>query len=174
MEINLFYDRERLLKSSRNFLWKGAIHEAITPSGNICYSDIAILHKKLKVNDPDRSLKIFEKMIANGKILDTRQRFYYARELYFHQKYSEAIEVFRTLFEWWIENSISACLDLSRCYTELDGSLIRWIVFLKAFYMDSQRAEIWCEIYCIKLKQQKYHEAIFWYELASKNGVSSW
>lgn len=34
--------------------------------------------------------------------------------------------------------------------------------------MDSQRAEICCEIGCIKLKQQKYHEAIFWYELASK------
>lgn len=34
--------------------------------------------------------------------------------------------------------------------------------------MDSQRAEICCEIGCIKLKQQKYHEAIFWYEIASK------
>lgn len=165
------YYRERLLKRSRNFLWKGAIHEAISPSGNIRYSDIAVLHKKLKVNDPDRNLKIFEKMIANGKILDTRQKFYYARELYFHQKYSEAIKMFKAFFaaeDRWAENSISACLDLSRCYMKLNQESDALESLFKSFSYDSPRAEICCEIGYIKLKRHKYREAIFWYDLASK------
>lgn len=165
------YYRERLIKRSRHFLWNGAIHEAITPSGNIKYSDIAILHKKLKINDPDRNLKIFEKLIKDGKKLDTRQKFYYARELYFHQKYSEAIKIFKTFFDAddkWVENSISACLDLSRCYMKIGQEVQALNSLFQSFLYDSPRAEICCEIGYIKMKNQKYHEAIFWYETALK------
>ena len=165
------YYRERLLKRSQHFLWIGVIHEAITPSGKIEYSDIAILHKKLKVNDPDRNLKIFEKLIADGKVLDTRQKYYYARELYFHQRYLESIEMFQNFFaadNRWIENSINACLDLSRCYRKLNQEDNALKSLFQSFLYDSPRAEICCEIGYIKLKEQKYQEAIFWYECASK------
>ncbi len=173
---NFSYYRERLLKRSCNFFWNGAVHEAITPRGKIEYSDIAVLHKKLKVNDPDRNLKIFEKMIENKTVLDTRQKYYYARELYFHQKYAEAIKIFNDFFDAddrWIENSISACLDLSRCYMKLGQRNNALNSLFQSFLYDSPRAEICCEIGYIKFEEQKYHEAIFWYELASKMKYSA-
>lgn len=165
------YYRERLLKRSRNFLWNGAIHEVITPKGNIIYSDIAICHKKLKVNDPDRNLKIYEKLLENGQNLDTRQKFYYARELYFHQRYEEATEAFKKFFDAddkWVENSINACLDISKCYMKLGKETEALNSLFQSFLYDSPRAEICCEIGNIKLKHQKYREAVFWFESASK------
>lgn len=165
------YYRERLMKRTRHYLWKGAIHEVITPSGNIMYSDIAIMHKKLEVNDPDRNLRIFQKLIADGKTLDTRQKYYYARELYFHQMYDDAVKEFKEFFkadDRWVENSINACLDISRCYTILGKKNEALNSLFKSFIYDSPRAEICCEIGNIKMAEQKYREAIFWYELASE------
>lgn len=164
------YYRERLMKRSSNFKWVGAIHEVITPSGNIRYSDIAIMHKKLEVNDPDRNLRIFQKLIADGKTLDTRQKYYYARELYFHKKYTDAIKQFKEFFDAndkWIENSINACLDISRCYMKLGNISEALNSLFKSFIYDSPRAETCCEIGYIKMAEQKYREAIFWYELAA-------
>lgn len=169
------YYRERLMKRSRHFKWEGAIHEVITPSGNIKYSDIAIMHKKLEVNDPDRNLRIFQKLIKGGKTLDTRQKYYYARELYFHEKYADAIKVFDEFFEAddkWIENSINACLDISRCYMMLGNVNEALNSLFKSFLYDSPRAEICCEIGYIKMAEQKYREAIFWYELAAEKKCS--
>lgn len=165
------YYRERLMKRSRHFLWKGAIHEVITPSGNIKYCDIEVLHKKLKVNDPNRNLRIFERLLNDGKVLDTRQKYYYARELYFHERYEDAIKTFKEFFDAddkWIENSINACLDLSRCYTKLDRINEALNSLFLSFKYDSPRAEICCEIGYIKMAEHKYREAIFWYELALK------
>ena len=165
------YYRERLMKRSRHFLWKGAIHEVITPSGNIKYCDIEILHKKLKVNDPNRNLRIFEKLLNDGKALDTRQKYYYARELYFHKRYDDAIKVFKEFFDAddkWIENSINACLDISRCYMKLGRANRALNSLFLSFNYDSPRAEICCEIGYIKMAEQKYREAIFWYEIASE------
>lgn len=165
------YYRERLLKRSRNFLWSGVIHEVITPIGNIIYSDAAISHKKIKVNDPDRNLKIYEKLINSGQKLDARQKFYYARELYFHKKYPEAINAFSDFFndsDKWVENSINACLDLSRCYMSLNRETDALDSLFKSFLYDSPRAEICCEIGNIKFNQKKYREAIFWYKCASE------
>ena len=165
------YYRERLMKRSLHFMWKGAIHEVITPSGNVKYSDIAVMHKKLKVNDPDRNLRIFERLIANGKALDTRQKYYYARELYFHQRYDDAIKVFKEFFDSddkWVENSINASLDISRCYMMLEKKTDALSSLFKSFVYDSPRAEICCEIGYVKMAEQKYREAIFWYELAAE------
>ena len=68
--------------------------------GNIIYSDAAISHKKLKNNDPKRNLRIFENMIANGKELDSRQQFYYARELYYNKRYKDAINTFNNFLRF--------------------------------------------------------------------------
>ena len=36
------YFRERIMKTSRNFRWNGAVHETVIPEGNIIYSDVVI------------------------------------------------------------------------------------------------------------------------------------
>src|SRR5699024_4294475 len=44
--VTLTFRRNRLLKRSRNFIWKGDVHNYLEVSGNILNSDIAITHKK--------------------------------------------------------------------------------------------------------------------------------
>ena len=72
------YFRERWIRNCSQYRWLGAVHEVIPPSGNIVYSDIAISHKKINAGDPDRNLNIYQKMLAEGKLLDPRQQYYYA------------------------------------------------------------------------------------------------
>lgn len=116
------YYRERMIRKGAGFSWEGAVHEVISPSGNIHYSDAAITHKKEKTGDPDRNLRIFEKMQSEGRVLDARQQFYYARELYYHQKYQNAIEALEEYLSkeaGWLENQIDACRILSSCYARI-------------------------------------------------------
>lgn len=70
------------------------------------YSEIAIRHKKEDSKDPDRNLRIYQKMLAEGKILEPRQQYYYGRELYYHQLYEDAVSVFEKFLEssgGWLE-----------------------------------------------------------------------
>lgn len=168
---NLYYYRERILKNNKNFTWVGPIHEVILPMGNIIYSDIAISHKKIYRNDPKRNLRIFRKLISEGEVLDPRQKFYYARELYYNKEYYEAIKEFTEFIEsgnGWIENVISGCKDLAECYFQI-GDNEKGIEYLfKSFQFDEPRAEILCDIGGYFIKIEKYKNAIFWYDLAVK------
>lgn len=170
------YYRERILKRSKNFRWHGAVHEAITPSGDIIYAEPAILHKKLYINDADRNLRIFEKQLAEKKYLNTREKFYYARELFYHHQYQKAITAYVDFLsqpDGWVENRITACQQLAKCCLELGETDSALQALLQSFLYDHPRAEICCDIGEIKIKQQRYEEAIFWYQSALNIPFSS-
>ena len=152
----LSYYRERLLKRKNNYIWKSPIHEVIELKGKILREDISVTHKKEKVHDPNRNLKIFEKMIKNNITLDSRQTFYYARELYYNGEYDKSVIYFNKFLDdenGWIENKISACLDLYNLF--------------RSFKFDIPRAEICCNIANYFLNNNNYNVAIFWYKEAS-------
>ena len=75
------YWRERLLRRSANFRREGAVHEAISPRGNILYAEAAVSHRETKPGDPDRNLRIYEKQRKAGNRFSPREQFYFAREL---------------------------------------------------------------------------------------------
>lgn len=163
------YDRERLLRRERHFQWVGAVHEVITPSGNILRCDAAIEHRKLRVSDPDRNLRIFERLLAEGKDLDARQKFYYARELYYHQRYEDALKVYAAFFadpDAWVENRITACQHRAECLLALGREADAVRSLSESFVHAEPRAEICCAIGHIFLSQRKYAQAVFWYEAA--------
>ena len=167
--VTFSYYRERIFKRSKNFKWIGEIHEVIPLEGNIIYSDAAISHKKLKNNDPKRNLRIFENMIANGKELDSRQQFYYARELYYNKRYKDAINIFNNFLDsgkGWVENCVNACQDLSYCYYAIGETKKALNACFRSFEFDEPRAEICCDIGKYFLDREQYNQAIFWYELA--------
>ncbi len=56
------YFRERWIRNCAEYRWIGAVHEVIPPSGRILHSDIAVCHKKIGPGDPDRNLKIYQKI----------------------------------------------------------------------------------------------------------------
>lgn len=163
------YYRERLICKKSNFVWKGEIHEVICPAGQIIYSDIAVTHKKMKFSDPNRNVRIFEKLIAQGKELDARQQFYYARELYYHNRIDEAIHMFYKFLrqeDAWIENKIDACKQLAYCYYRKGEKEKALKVLLKSFLYDSPRAEICCDIGEHFMNEKLWKQAIFWYKTA--------
>lgn len=174
--VTLTYYRERIFKRSTNPTWLDPIHEVITPFGNILHSDIAISHKKIHVNDPGRNLRIFEKMISDGTKLNPRQQFYYSRELYYNERYEEAIKGFTDFLdskEGWVENNISACLDLANTYNAIGEYDKALRALFRSFEFDEPRAEICCNIGSYFLDRYSYNTAIYWYSVALSRKIDT-
>lgn len=164
------YNRERIMKRAMDYKWVGAIHEVIAQCGNIEYSDISISHRKLHSKDSKRNIKIFEQMISEGKALDPREQYYYGRELYFNERYDEAIDVLSKFINsglGWIENNINACQDLANCYFALKNTNLGLQSLFRSFEFDAPRAEICCDIGSYFISREEYNKAVFWYDLAS-------
>lgn len=163
-----FY-RERLIRNHQGYCWLGAVHEYIIPTGKILYSDVAISHKKQGVRVSDRNLRIYEKMISDGKELDARACYYYGRELYDHQHYEQAIGIFHQFLarsDGWRENKIEACNLMARCYRKIGDRQAALQALLKSLAYDRPRAEACCEIGGYFLEELQYEAAIFWFETA--------
>lgn len=163
------YFRERWIKNDARYRWIGEVHEVIPPVGNIIYSEIALSHKKLHASDPDRNLKIYQKLIAENKPLDPRQQYYYGRELYYHELYEEAITVFLKFLglpDGWVENKIEACSLCAKCYYKLKQDDLALQILLRSLEFDKPRAELCCDIGKHFLERSNYQNAIYWYEAA--------
>ena len=64
----LTYYRERLIRRLSGLSFRGAVHEAVAPVGNVVTWDgAAISHRKTRPGDPDRNLRIFEGLLSQGK-----------------------------------------------------------------------------------------------------------
>ncbi|MBC8570333.1 tetratricopeptide repeat-containing glycosyltransferase family 2 protein [Zongyangia hominis] len=164
------YYRERLIRRDRAFPWVGEIHEVIVPAGKVLHCDIAVTHRKEGPGDPDRNLRIFEGMLRRGKVLEPRQQFYYARELYYHARYPEAIAVFTAFLDGgkgWVENNIDACRHLALCYDAVGDERNSLRALWRSLEYDSPRAEICCDIGAHLMGRAQYGAAVFWYELAA-------
>lgn len=163
------YYRERLMNRRMQHRWTGVIHEVIPLTGMVQYEDIAITHQKLHVNDPDRNLRIFEKLLAQGKQLDAREQFYYARELYYHARYYDALQVFEAFLDGkqgWVENNIDACEMMGYCHSALQQKDEELQSYLQSFRYDAPRAELCCDIGKYFFDEKRWKEAVFWYETA--------
>lgn len=164
------YYRERLIRRDRAFRWEGEIHEVIAPAGKVLHADIAVTHRKEGPGDPDRNLRIFEGMLAKGRQLSPRHQFYYARELYYHARYPEAIAAFTSFLDGgrgWVENNIDACRLLGLCYGAAGDERGSLRALWRSFEYAPPRAEICCDIASHFFGRAQYETAVFWYELAA-------
>lgn len=163
------YYRERWIRNVPEYRWVGAVHEVIPPKGRVLYSDIAICHKKVTAGDPDRNLRIYQKLLAEGNVLDPRQQYYYGRELYYHRQYGEAVSVLEQFLrtpDGWVENKIEACSICAGCYEQLGQRESALTALLRSMCFDRPRAELCCEIGRYFLEQGNYQNAAYWYEAA--------
>lgn len=169
--VTLKYRRNRLVKTSRNFKWKGDCHNYLEVNGNIINSDIAITHKKT-AHSVGRNLSIYEQKIASGDPFTARDYFYYGNELRENGHFERAIESYKeniAMKEGWIEDKVYACINKADCYRilgKLDEelpSLLEAIRFAK-----KPRPEICSRIGYHFQQQQDYNAAIFWYTLATE------
>lgn len=164
------YYRERIMKNCNKAFWQGAVHECITPFGEIERLNIAIDHKKTINTQSDRNLKIYENLLKN-RPLSPREQYYYGRELYDHKKFSSCVKVLKNFVNsknGWVENVIDALFLISNCYQFLNKEEKQFDSLIETFKYDSPRANICCQLGDINLKNKRYTQAIDWYKIAIK------
>lgn len=165
------YHRERLLRRTAGFRWQGRVHEVIVPAGCIQYGTVMITHSpgQKTTSDSDRNLRIYQTMIAEGEQLDLREQYYYGRELYYHQQYADAVDVFSKFLQQeggWVVNCIDACRLLAICYKQLGQNQKALQSLLWALSYEKPDAGICCDLGHYFLEQKRYEQSIYWYEQA--------
>ena len=164
--VTFSYYRERIIKHHAGMAWKGAVHEVVETKGRVIYSECAVTHGKLHPSDPDRNLRIFEGLLRKGIVLDPRQQFYYGRELYYHQRYQDALTVFENFLnngQGWVENQIEACRHCAYCHYCLGQDDSALMALFRSFSYDLPRAEICCDIAAHFFDREVWYQAIYWY-----------
>lgn len=174
------YYRERLTKRECNFKWNEPVHEYLLTSGPILEADICITHGKVPgEKSSDRNLKIYEERLKRREFLSPRGTYYYARELKDHDRFLEASRQFELFLDTdmgWVEDNISACSELAKCYLELNQDKRALACLFKSFIYSTPRAEICCQIGYYYQEKMDYQTAIFWFQfiLSLKYPKQSW
>lgn len=161
--------RERLVRRDKNFLWKDTVHEYVQISGNVLYEDITITHRKVN-NSENKYIKLYQDKLNNGEELSATGNFYYAKELYFHSQYEEAIiqfEDFLSSDKGYIDEKINALIMLSKCYKGVDNYKKALEALVKTFVYDGPTAEVCCEIGYFYKDNDEIKKAIQWFKIAN-------
>ena len=147
--VTFCYERERLLKRKRGFRWEGRVHEAVPVSGKVERLALRIEHHSRKTSYGHRNLRIYEDMKEAGEPFHARDLFYYARELYYHRRYEEAVGCFLFFLEQkdaFCENQVDACRFTAYCLYAL-GKEEKALSFLyRGLLYRTPGGELCCEI----------------------------
>lgn len=167
------YYRERIFRRSKNLRFNGAVHEAVSPEGITVYSDVEILHRKTHASEPMRNLRIYQKLISCGKKLDSREKFYYGRELLYNGMYIESIAVLEDFLVngGWVENEIEACLNLSSAYAATGDERRALDAVLRSFSYAPPRSEACCILGAYFFGKSRLRAAEYWYKCAIANAT---
>ncbi len=170
-EAPLVFERERLLRRDRHFHWQGRVHESIEISGKILHSDVTICHRKEVVNDPHRNLRIFETMQKQHETFTPRDVYYHARELFWHERYEEAIHRYKQFLntDGWVEDQVQACYDLGVCYLKCQQRTQALHAYLHSFAYALPTSRICNAIGFWLIDEQRYAQAVYWYEQALRS-----
>lgn len=167
--VTLSYFRERLFKRINQYQWEDRVHEFVPPMGKIVEEEIFVTHQKLKAGDPKRNLHIYRKMQEENVPMTPRNLFYFSRELRDNGESEEAIEYYTKFLDTgqaWVEDAISACVELAACYGSVGNENMRVQSILRSFVYDKPRARVCCEMGQYFLDKMDYDKAIYWYKLA--------
>ena len=141
------YYRERLIKNRAGMCWVGAVHEVVT-AGWECP---VLGFRRHPPQDPPLRPRPEPAYLPGPtgcwKQLEPRQQFYYGRELYYHHRWEEALDVFERFLEegqGWVENNIDACCHCAYCHKELGHEQAALAALFRSFTYDRPRAEVCC------------------------------
>jgi len=162
--------RNRLVRRSMGYRWIGWVHEYLEVHGSILASEVAVTHNRVH-QSTTRNLELYEARISQGDQLGPRDTYYYANELYDHGRWAQAAEQYEQLLKLpnvWVEDRIGACGKAAECYIQLQQLEDARLKALQSFSYALPRAENCCRLGQIFLSEQRYHEAIYWYETAAQ------
>ncbi len=163
------YYRERLLRRAKGFQWKGRVHEAIETRGKVEYLDIRVEHHSEKKQYGDRNLRIYQRMREEGEEFSARDLFYYARELYYHRRYEEAVGCFLFFLDrkdGFPENQAEACRFAAYSLYGLGREEEALKFLYKGLWYRAPGGELCCDLGKHFADRQMWEQAVFWYEAA--------
>ncbi|WP_058303869.1 glycosyltransferase [Gorillibacterium timonense] len=162
--------RNRLVRRACQFRWIGPVHEYLEVFGRIEQSEIQVTHGKNKAYT-DRNLQIYRKRKEKGDVFSPRDLYYFANELRDHAFYEEAVEQYELFLagkNGWIEDQIGACLKLADSYEHVSKRDLQLRSLFRTMELDLPRAESCCALGKLFLSEQRFHQAVYWYEKATQ------
>lgn len=163
----------RLLKRENNYQWESPIHEFIKPKGKIVTTDITIIHNKIHVNDPNRNLRIFEKMIKENHKFTIREQYCYADALYRNRNYQKAIELFEEFVAKTLTNYNQnkhylylALIELADCYKFTNNPRKEINTLLLILKNQIPTVNLLYKIGDFFRRQKQYKMGVYWLNLA--------
>lgn len=166
-----FYYRERIVKRGKHAVWRGAVHEAIEPFGNVVKLPYAVVHAKPEGREAGtRNLDIYRRSVADGKTLSPRDKYYYARELFYNGLYAEAATVLEEFLagDGFYVNKIDGCIVLAEAYSALGETDKALGAAAEGFAFGPPTGEGCCEMGGLYFNKGDYRTAAFWYGCALK------
>ena len=91
-DFSFWFWRERILRNCSKCRFKGFIHEAIVPFGEVRYIECEVLHSP-SASHQWRNLAIYQNAITSGMRFSLRDKYYYARTLVECGKFDEALPI---------------------------------------------------------------------------------
>ncbi len=173
------YHRERILRNVPRNRWQGAVHEAVELSGMVISLNEPIIHAKpTDRTNGTRNLDIYEKLIASGRTLSPRERYYYGRELFYNGRTADAARELGAFVDGdggFAANKADACLLLSDCFSALNDERSAMQAALYRFAFTTPDGEGCCKVGALFFAHGDYRTAAHWYRLAlrSKPNVKS-
>jgi len=168
--------RLRLVRRTSNFVWVGVVHEALETNQPYKFlnSDIVVTHQKeIAASGPSRrNLEIFERHIANNCQLRPVDIFNYARELQMHKDFQSAITNYLKFLDTKDvkpELALITLNNLATSYYMVGKPEKEWECTLRSLEYDIPRPEFSCRFGERFIAQEKFPQAIFWYDLALNN-----
>lgn len=161
-------DREHIVKREKNYKWVSPVHEYIDGQGKELKSDVAITHKRTHL-PTRRNLDIFERYIAAGNELASRNWFYYARELFVWGEIDKAIIYYDKFLktDGELESKyLDSCIELAQCYRKRNEDDKILSTLLRFFEKAGPRAEICCTLGAYYKERGNYEKAISWFKMA--------
>ncbi|OAB30306.1 glycosyl transferase [Paenibacillus macquariensis subsp. defensor] len=164
--------RNRLVRRERKFRWEGAVHELLVVSGTIIQSDVAVTHRKEKMQT-DRNLRIYRQRQIADKPFSPRDLYYFANELRDHGFHQEAVDTYTQFLatkQGWVEDCFHACMSMADCYGKLELETDSVAALLRSLRYGVPRAEMCCRLGLFFLESDRVEQAIYWYHTATRLG----
>lgn len=166
-DFRIKFQRERFLKREAEPHWIGRVHECIPLKGKVLSFHFPVLHAGSNKQKEGRNLRIYQKW-AREEPLKGRDLFYYGRELFYNQLYTEAAAILNQFLEneGWYVNKIDACRVLCQTYYYANDKKMAYIALLRSFLYGEPRAYVLCELGKLFYEDGRLREAAYWYEQA--------
>lgn len=164
------YYRERIFKNKKGFFFEGKVHEAIALRGNVVYENIAIRHRKTKARLPLRNLNIYQKTMAEGELLGTRELFYLANEFYQNNMPVQALATYREFQkrkDFIAVNLIQSFVNVSNILVEEEKYSEAFEEICRSFAFALPTPTVYCQAGYVLHKWKKYKLSNYFYSLAT-------